>query len=368
MGPALATDLLGADAGQLVRHDRRRARLHHLRPVRKGEDRSDQLLEAGASTPICTFLPRAAYAGGDIPKWTPYGIAQTLVNLPGPQSKLYLKKGIQYGATVNDLLWVFAEGAWEQLLATVKIMNAMPYARISPATVTAVQDLPRAARAGAAEIACGKVSPGAGGLRQPDPVLQLHGSRRVEGGHGLAEAARGEVGPRDRSVGPLGRRRPTGRWETETGCATSCSSRRWALGAGALIASIALGVVLIYRGSGVINVATGAIAMVAAYIFWALRTDYFGFQLSTAPAFVLTLACMAAFGVLIELAIFRPLRNTAPLAKLAASLGLLLVLESGMIVIFGNSLKSAPSVLPTDTVRDLRPRRAGRPLSSSPGS
>ena len=122
------------------------------------------------------------------------------------------------------------------------------------------------------------------------------------------------------------------------------------LGAGALIASIALGVVLIYRGSGVINVATGAIAMLAAYIFWALRTDYFGFQLSTAPAFVLTLACMAAFGVLIELAIFRPLRNTAPLAKLAASLGLLLVLESGMIVIFGNSLKSAPSVLPTDTV------------------
>ncbi len=122
------------------------------------------------------------------------------------------------------------------------------------------------------------------------------------------------------------------------------------LGAGALIASIALGVVLIYRGSGVINVATGAIAMVAAYLFWAFRTDYFGFQLPTAPAFVLTLVCMAVFGVLIELAIFRPLRNTAPLAKLAASLGLLLVLESAMILIFGNSLKSAPAVLPSDTV------------------
>ena len=59
---------------------------------------------------------------------------------------------------------------------------------------------------------------------------------------------------------------------------------------------------------------------------------------------------MAVFGVLIELAIFRPLRNTAPLAKLAASLGLLLVLESAMILIFGNSLKSAPSVLPSGTV------------------
>jgi branched-chain amino acid transport system permease protein len=122
------------------------------------------------------------------------------------------------------------------------------------------------------------------------------------------------------------------------------------LGAGALIASIALGVVLVYRGSGVINVAMGAIAMVAAYIFWALRTDYFGFQLSTVPAFALTLVCMAVFGLVIELAIFRPLRNTAPLAKLAASLGLLLVLESGMIVIFGNNLKSAPAVLPSDTV------------------
>src|SRR5436189_2216345 len=106
------------------------------------------------------------------------------------------------------------------------------------------------------------------------------------------------------------------------------------LGAGALIASIALGVVLIYRGSGIINVATGAIAMLAAYIFWALKTDYFGFTLSTVPAIVVTLVCMAVFGVLIELTIFRPLRNTAPLAKLAASLGLLLVLESAMILIF----------------------------------
>ncbi len=138
------------------------------------------------------------------------------------------------------------------------------------------------------------------------------------------------------------------------------------LGAGALIASIALGVVLVYRGSGVINMAMGAIAMVAAYVYWALRTGYFGFELASAPAFVLTLACMALFGATIELAIFRPLRNTAPLAKLAASLGLLLVLEAGMIVIFGNTLKSAPSVLPSDTVTVFdrvvpkRPLPAGR--------
>jgi branched-chain amino acid transport system permease protein len=122
------------------------------------------------------------------------------------------------------------------------------------------------------------------------------------------------------------------------------------LGAGALIASVALGVVLIYRGSGVINIATGAIAMLAAYLYWAFKTGFFGFHLSSPPAVVLTLVCMAGFGVLIELAIFRPLRNTAPLAKLAASLGLLLVLEAGVILVFGNSLKAAPAILPSETI------------------
>jgi branched-chain amino acid transport system permease protein len=122
------------------------------------------------------------------------------------------------------------------------------------------------------------------------------------------------------------------------------------LGAGALISSIALGVVLIYRGSGVINLAVGAIAMIGAYLFWSFKTGYFGFTLSSTPAYVLTLACMAGFGVLIELAIFTPLRNTAPLAKLAASLGLLLVLQAGAIVVFGDEQKSAPSILPSGTV------------------
>jgi branched-chain amino acid transport system permease protein len=123
------------------------------------------------------------------------------------------------------------------------------------------------------------------------------------------------------------------------------------LGAGALNASIALGVVLIYRGSGVINVAVGAIAMFGAYIFWAFNSGYKYFpKLSSTPAFVVTLACMAVVGVVIELAIFRPLRNTAPVAKLAASLGLLLVLQAGAIVYFGDTTKSAHSVLPSDTV------------------
>ncbi|HET9289409.1 MAG TPA: ABC transporter substrate-binding protein [Gaiella sp.] len=111
------------------------------------------------STPLCTAIPRAAYAGGDLPKWT-YGIAQTLVNLPGPQSSLFLRKGLQYGTTVNDMLWVFSEIAWEELLATVKIMNRIPYAQLTPARISAGFKAFRGPLVLAApEVACGKVSP-----------------------------------------------------------------------------------------------------------------------------------------------------------------------------------------------------------------
>ena len=130
------------------------------------------------------------------------------------------------------------------------------------------------------------------------------------------------------------------------------------LGGGALIASIALGVVLAYRGSGVINIAIGAIAMVGAYIFWSFQTGYFGFTLSNVSSlppvarwsFVLTVVCMAVLGAGTELLVFRPLRSASPLARLAASLGLLLIFQAGVIEVFGNTSKSARSILPSNTV------------------
>ena len=42
---------------------------------------------------------------------------------------------------------------------------------------------------------------------------------------------------------------------------------------GALIAAVALGVMLTYRGSGVVNFANGAIAMYVAYVYTVLRRD-----------------------------------------------------------------------------------------------
>jgi len=122
------------------------------------------------------------------------------------------------------------------------------------------------------------------------------------------------------------------------------------IGAGAVIAGIAMAVVVTYRGSGIINLAIGAVSMVAAYMFWSLRSDFFGVTLATAPAVAVTMLAAILVGVLSELLVFRPLRTSSPLAKLVASLGILLILQATMLLWFGSASKQIPSVFPTDIV------------------
>jgi len=125
------------------------------------------------------------------------------------------------------------------------------------------------------------------------------------------------------------------------------------LGSGALIAGIALGVVLTYRGSGIINLATGAIAMLAGYSYWSLKTGVYGVDIPTAPALAITFGFLLVLGVAIEFVVFRPLRTASPLAKLAASLGLLLVAQASVSLAFGIETKPQPPVLPRGTVTVL---------------
>jgi branched-chain amino acid transport system permease protein len=126
------------------------------------------------------------------------------------------------------------------------------------------------------------------------------------------------------------------------------------LGPGALIAAISLGVVLTYRGSGVINLATGGVAMVGGYAYWALKTGQVAsVQMGTAPALVCSLAIVLIFGVLVELIAFRPLRNASPLAKLVSSLGVLLIAQAMVLLAFGNTPQPEPTILPQSIVHVL---------------
>jgi branched-chain amino acid transport system permease protein len=124
------------------------------------------------------------------------------------------------------------------------------------------------------------------------------------------------------------------------------------LGSGALIAGVSLGVVVTYRGSGVINLSTGAIAMLGGYAFWSLDSGKIA-SLPPGVALVLALLLVLAVAVVTELVVYRPLRNSSPLAKLVASLGVLLVAQSSMLLAFGITAQPAPTILPQTPIHML---------------
>ena len=125
------------------------------------------------------------------------------------------------------------------------------------------------------------------------------------------------------------------------------------LGSGALIAGLAVGVVVSYRGSGIINLAIGGYAMLAGYAFWAFNTGQLGFTLAKWPALIASLVFLELVVAAIELGLFRPLRNSAPLGKMVASLGVLLTLQAAMLLAFTTLPHLEPQVMPQQTVKLL---------------
>jgi branched-chain amino acid transport system permease protein len=123
------------------------------------------------------------------------------------------------------------------------------------------------------------------------------------------------------------------------------------LGTGALIAGIAISLVLTYRGAGVINLAAGATAMVVGFAFWSLKNGNYGIHFATVPAMVITVVVAILYGVLTELVAFRPLRTATPLAKLVASLGILLISQALILLAFGGTPETEPSILPSSVVK-----------------
>jgi branched-chain amino acid transport system permease protein len=122
------------------------------------------------------------------------------------------------------------------------------------------------------------------------------------------------------------------------------------LGAGAIIAGLGLSLVLTYRGSGVVNLAAGAVAMLAGYVYWQLTTPTGPFHLGDLVAAFVTLALSGLLGVVIEVGVFYPLRGASPLAKLAASLGLLLTAQAGVVLGYGSNPRSEPSLFTNSAV------------------
>ncbi len=119
------------------------------------------------------------------------------------------------------------------------------------------------------------------------------------------------------------------------------------LGIGATYALASQGLIIIYRGSGVLNFALGAIGMAGAYVWWELTTNQ-GWPFL--PGLIAGVAFAAVLGALVHLFIMRPLRHAAPLVRVIATLGVLITIQSIAILRYTATSKFVPSDLPTDIV------------------
>ncbi len=108
--------------------------------------------------------------------------------------------------------------------------------------------------------------------------------------------------------------------------------------AGAIIAAFGLGLLITHEGSGVVNFAYGAMATWSGYVYADLRQGAYPFPIPGLPAryhfdddvgfrwaLFLSLLTSAVLGIVAFFAVFRPLMRAPALAKVVASIGLVIV-------------------------------------------
>jgi branched-chain amino acid transport system permease protein len=121
----------------------------------------------------------------------------------------------------------------------------------------------------------------------------------------------------------------------------------YGLANGAVLALAALGFVLIYKATRVINFAQGELLLIGAYLF------YTAFVLLRLPLLVAVVAGVVAatvLGVAVERVVLRPLIGEDPIAVIMVTIGLAAILRSTVQMFYGTTPRQMPNVLPTGSV------------------
>jgi branched-chain amino acid transport system permease protein len=114
------------------------------------------------------------------------------------------------------------------------------------------------------------------------------------------------------------------------------------LAAGAIYASVALALVMIYRSTDLVNFAQGEMAMFSTYIAWTLVNAGLPFW----AAFAITLAASFVGGMVIERVVIRPVENAPVLAAVIVTIALLLIFNSLAGWIYSYTVQDFPSPFP----------------------
>jgi branched-chain amino acid transport system permease protein len=118
------------------------------------------------------------------------------------------------------------------------------------------------------------------------------------------------------------------------------------LAAGAIYASLALALVMIYRATDLVNFAQGDMAMFSTYLAWTLVNAGTPFWV----AFLVTLLASFLGGMAIERIIIRPVEKAPVLAAVVVTIGLLLIFNALAGWIFTYTLQEFPSPFPDRTL------------------
>lgn len=112
---------------------------------------------------------------------------------------------------------------------------------------------------------------------------------------------------------------------------------------GGLMALIALSFVLVYKGTGVINLAVGEVMMLGAYLYYA---GVVTFGIAPWMAFGLSLVIIALLAIVIERAVLRPLSGQNAVSVLMATIGLASIIHGGVEAVWGGDTFSPPGLVP----------------------
>jgi branched-chain amino acid transport system permease protein len=110
---------------------------------------------------------------------------------------------------------------------------------------------------------------------------------------------------------------------------------------GLLYSLVALGFVLIRKGSGVINFAQGELILVAGYLVAWFLTD---FDLPVLVAVAATIGMMALLGLSVERLVLRPMENESLLSLVMATIALGIVLRGAVPLLWGTQAQDNRAV------------------------
>jgi branched-chain amino acid transport system permease protein len=116
------------------------------------------------------------------------------------------------------------------------------------------------------------------------------------------------------------------------------------LAIGSVYGLVALGFVMIFRATNVVNFAQGEFAMLGAYFLFAL---WQGLKLNYFAAIVVALLIMAGVGLLFEVTVYYPLRNRTFLPVIIATIGASIMFQNGALAVFGPSPEKVRPVIET---------------------